>query len=210
LELGAYPVIVDGALSRKSSASPSVTEGVILSTGASVSRDMNRVVEDTAYMVKLLSIEEEEDEEILKTSEKILLSSRAGVIYRNGNYQGIDIPTSLEAANEISGYMDEDVRYIVVKGIITDKFLEGIMNSTEMFKKVTLLVEDGTRIFVGKETMHVYEKRGGRIRAMDKINLICLTANPKSPYGYGFDRSLFLEKLKIDISLPVYDVFGVE
>ncbi|WDC84991.1 hypothetical protein PL321_05445 [Caloramator sp. mosi_1] len=41
LALGGDVVLVDGALNRKTQGSPSITDGCILSTGASLSRDMN-------------------------------------------------------------------------------------------------------------------------------------------------------------------------
>ena len=44
LNLGAQLVLIDGAINRVASASPSVSEGVILATGAVLSRDMNRVI----------------------------------------------------------------------------------------------------------------------------------------------------------------------
>ena len=47
--LGADRVIIDGALSRKSLCSRKVTEATVLCTGASYSKSMDVVVEDTAY-----------------------------------------------------------------------------------------------------------------------------------------------------------------
>lgn len=210
LKLGADQVIVDGALSRKSSASPSVTEGVILSTGASLSRDIDRVVEETEYITELFSINVEKDAEIIGKCREMLSYSKAGIIYDDGSYKIIDIPTALEASNEITGYMNENTSYVAVKGIVTDKFLKGLMNSICIKEGVTLIIQDGTRIFAGKETFYMFEKRGFNIRAIDGINLICVTANPTSPYGYEFESRLFLEKLRLNIPFPVYDVCGGE
>lgn len=208
LSLGAYPVLVDGALSRKASASPSVTEGVILSTGASLSRDMDKVVDETAYMVKLLTLKREENLEVKGICGEIFKDSRAGIIYRDGSYRIVKILTTLESFNEIAGYIDDMSEYIAVKGIVTDKFLAGIMNSPDLREGVTLLVEDGTKIFAGREMLHRFEKRGNNVKVMEGINLLCITSNPKSPYGYEFERELFLNRLSENIPLPVYDVIG--
>ena len=56
-EYGAQTVIVDGAFSRKTSASPAVTEKTILCTGAALSRSMNRVIEETQHVHDLLNSE---------------------------------------------------------------------------------------------------------------------------------------------------------
>ena len=58
---GSKLVIVDGALSRKTFASPSITNATILSTGAALSKSMTVVIEETAHTVKLLSTENEKD-----------------------------------------------------------------------------------------------------------------------------------------------------
>ncbi len=52
-------IIVDGALSRKSVASPTVSESMILSTGAAYSANMEKLVRDTAYIVELIQLPKE-------------------------------------------------------------------------------------------------------------------------------------------------------
>lgn len=54
--LGGDPVLIDGAIGRKSLAAPAVSEGTILCAGASYDRDMDRVIEDTAYACQLLAL----------------------------------------------------------------------------------------------------------------------------------------------------------
>ncbi|MBO4914741.1 MAG: hypothetical protein J5449_05985, partial [Oscillospiraceae bacterium] len=58
--LGASAVLIDGALSRKSPASCAADGVCVLSTGASLHRDMDRVVAETAFAASLLSLPEAE------------------------------------------------------------------------------------------------------------------------------------------------------
>jgi len=58
LKWGANLVIVDGALDRKTSASPAITDGTILSTGAALSRDLNKVIKDTSFKMRILALSE--------------------------------------------------------------------------------------------------------------------------------------------------------
>lgn len=210
LDYRAGLVLVDGALSRKTSASPAITEAAILSTGASLGRDINRVVEMTSYSVKLLSIEQELDKNILKLCKDILANSRVGIISREGNIESLDVMTSLEAAKQIVERLKEDVSHVIIRGIVTDSILEDIMKSTDRYKGVTFLVEDGTKLFVKQENLYKFQGQGAVIRALEGINLKCVTCNPKAPYGYEFDKYKFLEELKRNISLPVFDVVGGE
>lgn len=203
-------VLVDGALSRKTSASPAITEAAILSTGASLGRDINKVVEMTGYTVKLLSIEQELNKDVLSLCENSLRNARVGLIYRGGDIESLDVMTSLEASKEIVQKLNGDVSHVVIRGIVTDSILEDIMKSTDRYKGVTFLVEDGTKLFIKQETLYKFEGQGAMIRAFEGINLKCVTCNPKAPYGYEFDRHKFLEELKKNISLPVFDVVGGE
>jgi hypothetical protein len=208
LEYGADLVLIDGALSRKTTASPAITEATILSTGASLGRDINKVVEMTSYSVKLLSIEQQIDNNILKLCKEDLGESRVGIIFKNESIEGLDVKTSLEASKEVVQRLQKDVSHVVIRGIVTDSILEDIMKSTDRYKGVTFLVEDGTKLFVKQETLYKFQGQGAVIKALEGINLKCVTCNPKAPYGYEFDKYKFLEELKKNISLPVYDVVG--
>lgn len=205
---GSSLVLVDGALSRKTSASPSITEATILSTGASLSGSMDKVINLTKHTVRLLSLEPEANLEILNLSSDILKDSRVGIIYKDNTVKKLSAQTSLEASKEIVENLNKDSTHIVVKGILSDKLLEDIMKSTDKFKSTTLLVEDGTKIFLNVDNLYKFEKQGGRIRVMNKINLICLTVNPKSPFGYEFDKNEFLKRLQAAVHIPVIDVLG--
>ena len=55
-DLGARQSVIDGALGRKSLGARAVAEGVILCTGASYHMSMEKVVEDTAHIYRLMNI----------------------------------------------------------------------------------------------------------------------------------------------------------
>lgn len=205
---GSEIVIVDGALNRKSLASPAVTQASVLSTGASLNRDMNKVIEMTNHTVKLLCLKKEEDKSILDIARNQLLSSRIGLIYKDKSFKKLQVLTSLESSKEIVENLNDDVSHVLIKGIVSDKLIEDIIKSTDKYKGVTFLVDDGTKLFINVDTFMKFEKMGGKIKTLEEINIVCVTCNPKSPYGYEFDKNLFLEKLRERIDLPVYDLVG--
>ena len=61
---GADVVMIDGALSRKTLCSRKVTEATILCTGASYNKNIDTVIEDTAYNCEILTLPETQDQEI--------------------------------------------------------------------------------------------------------------------------------------------------
>ncbi|HHW57013.1 MAG TPA: hypothetical protein GXX15_04960 [Clostridia bacterium] len=207
LELGSDKVIIDGALSRKTQASPSVSEATILSTGAVLSYNMEETVKKTVFTVKLLSIEAEKDQEVVKVAESILDTARLGFIYKSKSYKSIRIATAIDSSKEIVENL-KDVTHVVIKGVITDRLIEDVMKSTNKYKGVTFLAEDATKLFLKEETFLKFQKSGGIFRVLKPINLICVMINPISPLGYSYDKDEFLTQLKKEINLPVFDVIG--
>ncbi|MFL0248300.1 hypothetical protein [Candidatus Clostridium stratigraminis] len=205
---GCEKIIVDGALSRKTTASPSVTEAAILSTGASLNKSMSKVVEKTAHAVSLLSIAAEESKAIINIVEKELSKARIGIVYKDLRIRDLKAQTSLEGAKEIVDNLGDGVSHVLIRGVVTDKLIEDIIKSTDKYKGITFLVEDGTKLFINKDTLYRLLKLGGVIKSLESINLTCLTCNPKSPFGYEFNKDLFLETLQKNIALPVFDLMG--
>jgi hypothetical protein len=63
-EYGAEIIFIDGALNRKTQGSPAVADGVILSTGAVLSRSISSVIEKTKHTVKLLRLPRVDENDI--------------------------------------------------------------------------------------------------------------------------------------------------
>lgn len=209
--LGSELVIVDGALSRKSFASPAITEATILSTGASLSRSMNKVIEQTIHTVNLLTIENEKNEEILQKCRRLIKNCRVSIIYKDKSIKKLNVLTSLQAAKEITEGLDENkAEYLVIKGVISDKLLEDIMKLSDKYKDVTLLAENGTKLFLSKNSIYKFTKQGGKIKVITSIKIACITCNPVSPYGYEFDKHKFLNGIREKVNIPVFDVIGGE
>lgn len=204
--LGCEKIIVDGALSRKTTASPIVTEACILSTGASLSSSMGKVVEQTAHTVNLLSLEAEKDMKIVGVANKELSASRIGIIYKDLRVKDLMAATAFEAAKEITENLGDEVSHVLIRGVVTDKLIEDILKATDKYRGITFLVEDGTKLFIKRDTLYKFQKLGGAIKTLESINLVCVTCNPKSPYGYEFDKTAFLESLRKNISIPVFDL----
>ena len=209
-KLGCDIVIADGAISRKSLASPSVTKGTILCTGASLNKNIYKVVDETAHAVKLLSTPVCENEELLKLAKEISNLSKVAIIDKYKNIKKLDVKTALDSSSEIVEALDETSDYVVINGILGDKLLDSIMKNSTKYKGITFLVQDGTKLFLSKEVLYKFEKTGGKIKVLSPINIICITANPKSPFGYEFDKDKFLNLLKSEIDLPIFDILGGE
>ena len=73
--LGCNLILVDGAFDRRSYATPLISDATILSTGASVSKNMKEVIDLTIHTIELLTLETEKNIEIVDLSIEILKKS---------------------------------------------------------------------------------------------------------------------------------------
>ncbi|MDP4178292.1 MAG: hypothetical protein Q8900_08155 [Bacillota bacterium] len=205
--IGAEKIIVDGALSRKSFASPEVTESCILCTGAEYSENINIISEETVHYVRMLSIEKI-DESVEKLYKEVIESAKLDVriafIYKDSVVTG-NSQTSIIAAKEVINSFNEGLKYIFIKGIVTDSFINDILNSSFQVNKVLFVVEDGTKLFVSNESYSRFLLKGGIIKAVKKINIIGISVNPKSVSGMEVDFEKLKSILENKINLPVFN-----
>ena len=198
--LGIDLVIIDGALSRMSSASPAVSQSMILATGAAYSANINTLVSKTAHVVDLVNLE--------LTSEKnrntlSLLDKGLWFIDKQGELHTLDTMTSLSKDIHFQGM--EDCETLYVAGALVDGFLEKVRKNKNL-KQVELVVRDFTKIFVTPQQFRLFIKAGGRISVLQKSKLIAVTVNPTSSSGYVLDSDTLCARLSEAIRLPVYDL----
>lgn len=192
--------IVDGALSRLSSASPVVSESLILTTGAAYSVDMATLVRRTKFIVELVGLDRAEE-------------IRSAFDDKESGVWGLDdkgelIDFHLESSLTIDN-SKEDItgrsRAVYVAGALTDRFLKMIADSRRV-KEITLVVRDFTKIFVTEEAYRSFLKRGGCIKVLQKSRLIAVCVNPVSPRGIVLDSDKLCEKMYEAVKVPVYDI----
>lgn len=207
LGLGAEFVIVDGALDRLSQAAPAISEATVLATGAVLSRDMNKVVEETLHVVNTLGLPTIEDEEIKLLTKQIIKNNQIAVINQQNNIEIIPLKTALNAGAIIGDYLNENSRYLVIPGSLVKNTLEDLTRSTRKYKHVDILITDGTKIFINPKDWLKFARQGVNVKVIDKINLIAITINPYAPQGYYFEPREFLGKMKSFIGhIPVIDL----
>lgn len=206
LLLGAKFVVIDGALDRKSSAAPTISDATILSTGAAISRDINRVIEETLHTVSLLSLPQV-DEEDYCLLEELLEANRPAVVTRYGEVRDINLETALGAGHTLAESLDDEARYLLIPGSLVRGTLDDLTRSTRAYKDVDIVVADGTKIFIPPREYLRFQRIGVRIRVLHPIKLIGITINPYSPQGYYFEPYEFLKKMRGYIKdIPVLDL----
>ncbi len=193
-------VVIDGALSRMSSASPAVSQSMILATGAAYSANIATLVSKTAHVVDLINLDLTSQGNIARL---MPLEKGLWFIDKDGALNNLDSMTSLSRDIRFDGM--ENCETLYVAGALVDGFLEKVRKNKSL-KQVELVVRDFTKIFVTPQQFRLFIKAGGRIRVLQKSKLIAVTVNPTSPSGYVLDSDTLCAKLSEAIGLPVYDL----
>lgn len=204
LEQGAQNILIDGALNRKSQASPAIAEGVILSTGAVLGRSIEVVIDKTVHITKMLTLPKV-NEEILEACSEAATSNYVSFIDSKKNIINTHFKTALGCAHKIIELIKDDYKYVVVPGTVMNSFIKA-MEGTLHNRKIQLVVRDGTKVFIEPMDYRIFEKLGGRIKVIEPINLLAVTINPYAPEGYNFEPAFFYEAMKEALyPLEVFD-----
>jgi len=196
--------LVDGALSRLSLASPAITDAMILTTGASLSENLAKLLQITAFACKMMALEEVEPllKQQLEPIEKGIWA-----IDDAGKIHDLNIP-SVFGMGERSGEIFKHGNTIFVSGAISDNLLNNLRIQPQS-KEMTLIVKDFSKAFLSEDTYKAFVNHGGVIKVLRKTKLIAVCVNPVAPSGRRFDSDELQQKMKEILDVPVYDVRGL-
>ena len=205
LKIGCDVIFIDGAFDRRSFATPLISNATILSTGASVSRNMEKVVDLTSHIYDLFNLDIVKDDKIKIISKDILLTVQVGIINDDYSINKLEEPTALGSSKVIFDQLTKDSKYLVIKGAITDNILDEYITNKKV-KNLTVIATDPTKLFVSKQVFYKFIKKGGRLKVLDRINLIAITVNHTSPLGYEFENNIFMRLLQERINVPIFNL----
>ena len=201
-EYGVDLTIVDGALSRKSHAAPTVTDGLILSTGAAIAPDLNTIVKKTSELHDLMQLpayETDKADELLQVENGIFA-------LEDGNPVSLSIPSSL-LSDKYKTELFAHGNQLFISGILTDMMLNFLKMQPEA-KGCAVVVKDFTKIFVTPMTLRLFQSKGGKLYVLKRPNLIAVTVNPVAPSGFSVSSKVLVEAMERVFEVPVYDVMA--
>jgi hypothetical protein len=205
--LGAARVIVDGSLDRRAAANPSVSDGVILATGAVLDRDRDEVVRRTAVAAGLLRLPRVADP---------ALHARASAA--TGHLAVIDddgVPLPREYV--LRGDAEPDPKWdrllgeasaLIVRGALTEPFLERVARARggARGEGLTIVADDAAKVFLDAPAAARCAARGIAVEVLAPIDLLAVTVNPVAPGSHRFDTLQLCE----DLALAIPDVAIVD
>lgn len=205
MQYGCELILIDGAIDRKSIASPETSDAIILSTGAVLSRSMRKVVDETAHIVNLYSIPELEDGDARNLIEENNFDDKIMLISKDGKITKLDLATGLGASRFIDNEIDENTEYIYIPGAFTNSVIADI--NLKKLKRVKFVLKNPTKIFLSAMDWGLWRKKGFRVNVLQNIEIAAITVNPWAPSGYTFDSEALVAAMKEALpELPIIDV----
>ena len=205
-QCGCTLVILDGALGRSHHASPAIADGVILATGAAIGGGIPDVIRKTRDRLAILGIAQAPSD-LVARCDAVFSSGGVGVWDRNGNVLLKEQIPTLTAASRLIALVDHGVGTIAVSGAVGRSLWRAVQALAEHNAQLTLVVADGTRLFVDQMDLTAFAQQGGTVAAYCGIRISAVTLNPFSPMGGHFEAREFLEAARS--ALPEYDVSDV-
>ena len=194
---------VDGALSRLSLASPTVTDAMILATGAAVSANVKQLVVKTKFLHSLICLDEVDPTQRERLSP---IPSGLWAVDSDGQPHDLGIASVFlidRAETDLLHYG----RTLFASGAVSDRLLRILAAKSE---GITLVTRDFTKLFITPEAYHEFTRRGGRLLVLQRSKLIAVTLNPTSPQGFLLDSKSTCNALSDALQMPVYDVMKIE
>ena len=203
LQSGASRIIIDGAVSRKTLCSRSLTEGTVLCSGASCGVSMDAVVKETLHVCEMLSLPLAEDTAPGELIRKGKNSANKTILF--GREQ-ITLPPLLSIEEGLRKYPQNETTGVYIDGALSDYLLQQLLLSGAELSGINFIVRDASKILVSSANYRKLRLKGSGIRVLDDVNLLAVTINPFSAYGNNFNNNRFRESLAEQLKVPVLNV----
>lgn len=197
-ELGAERVLIDGAAGRKSLAGAGVEGAAILCTGASLDRNMDLVVAETAHVCRLFASRRPADAGLAAALDRC--EERYALFTPGGEPRELLLDESgLPRWNKLP----RERCALWVAGGVTDPLLKTLARRGA---PVTLATADATHVLAGRNVLELFTRAGGELAVRRELSIAAVGANPWSAYGWHFQAEKFEDALRQVLSLPVVNV----
>lgn len=193
--------IVDGALSRLSLASPTVTDAMILATGAAVSPNLQQLISRTRFVYRLINLPEVSESLRQRLS---AVDSGLWIVDSDGLPHDLGIQSVFLLGPDSKSLFTLG-NTLFVSGAVSNRLLKFLATQPNV-KDITLIVRDFTKLFITPDAYADFTRRGGTVQVLQRSRLVAVSLNPTSPQGYTLNSAEACSQLSEALQCPVYDV----
>jgi hypothetical protein len=197
---GAEQALIDGAIDRRAASSPRVADGLVMSTGAVLDRELETVIALTKDAVQLVRLPLVENAyHAARDRERIDLPPRFALIAESAQAERL-----LEER--------PDARWLTVEGALPERFLASLAQPLrKLGRELAVVVSDPTHVFLTTHGPGWYRRQGIQLHVLERIQLAAITVNPVAPQSHRFDSKQLRELLAETLpEVPVFDVLATD
>jgi hypothetical protein len=205
--LGAERLLVDGSIDRRAGASPRLADGVVMSTGAVLSADLDQLVRRTKAAVELLTLAAVGDAELRARATAL---DRSALLLDSGQSIPLEPAIVHDRVEAVVPLLRgrADVRAVVVRGAVTEPLLDQL-GRVRRTAPLIVIADDATRVFLQRGTCARHRARGVELAVLQPIPLLAVTTNPVAPLRHRFDPHELRARIAAELpGVPVLDVLA--
>jgi hypothetical protein len=217
---GAEQVLIDGAIDRRAASSPSVTDGLLMSTGAVLAAELEEVVSrtrDAVDVVRLAELADPRLREIARRSHSGDGGESGASLLVGEDYEPVALGPRFvltSEADQIAAALEASpsARWLIVAGALPEAFMAGLLRARRGRKdELVLVVADSTHVFLSERGPDWYARQGLPIQTLDSIALEAITVNPVAPQSHSFDSAQLRGALgEVIEDVPILDVLHAD
>mgnify|MGYP005838932177 CR=1 FL=1 len=205
---GADQVLVDGAINRLGSASPRVSDGVVVATGGMVADTLDEVVETTVAALDMLTLPAASVATRRLVTAEQLETARAVAVDGEGRATRLDLDTVVGEGVTVAREVERlGAHTLFVTGALTREFVEDVARVLPPRRELRVVVRDATVLVLPATTVALFARRGIALEVLHPLRVLALTVNPfRVPQPY--QPKVFFSALADAVAgrVPLFDV----
>ena len=205
---GADQVLVDGAINRIGSASPRVSDGVVVATGGMVGDTVDDIVETTVATLDMLMLPVVSAATRALVAPLLAQNARAVALSADGAPTALDLGTVVGEGVTVAREVERlAARTLFVGGALTQEFVDDFTRVLPPRHKLRVVVRDATVLVLPARGVARFRKRGIALEVLTPLQVLAVTANPfRVPQPYR--PQLFFHAIASAVGdrAPVFDV----
>ncbi len=186
-------ILIDGAYGRVAAAHADLTDGVIVSTGAVVSPQVDEIIETTRHLIDRLILPEITESWLLDLLNQSLREDRSLL----GGPSLLPIPltadSALVALPNSRELWTSDVKGIAISGVVSDRVVDELIRAGGEGR--TLVLSDGTALQADHRQIRRL-KRTWNVQVPRAARLLGIAINPTSVQGWTVPQEALEEGLR--------------
>ena len=198
-------LLVDGALSRTSSAGGGLTESVVLVAGMANAKTIDELVEKISRQVEYFTLPALDEAQRKQCTAIYDYNAKArAVIFDDKKTvrRIMEAPALVGHEEAIAKALKSGDRVLALRGALSTRVVSTLLES-EQLEKMTLVAEDGTRVFFDEKTRRTLKQREVALRVLSPLHLPMVFVNPTRSDKTVVDVDLLFDQVSSAITIPV-------